>query len=164
MQAEPPRSVITIEPFDPSDFPLVYSWCTKFWDSVCDDDIPGDEVNFVNFKMMQGSINLAVYRDDQLGGMLSCGPVNSWVTQAHCIFRKEAWGSEFTIPALQLGIDFAFEKLGYKKIISMVYEHNARMRALLEKLGAKQEGFHVAQTRQNGKPVNMVSYGIFKGE
>jgi RimJ/RimL family protein N-acetyltransferase len=43
-----------------------------------------------------------------------------------------------------------------------VFEHNTRMRALIEKIGGEQEGYHRAQTRQNGKPINMVSYGIFK--
>lgn len=72
------------------------------------------------------------------------------------------WGRDFTLPALRIGIDFAFEKLGYEKIICMVYAHNARIIALLKEIGAVEEGFHRMQTKQNGEPVSMVSYGIFR--
>ena len=163
MKPESAQSVITIEPWDESDYPLLWSWCNKFWDSVADDDVPRTQTEFVMFKQMQGSINLGVYRDGQLGGILSCDPVNSKVCQAHAIFRKEFWGRETTERGLQLGIEFAWE-LGYTKIVSMVYQHNVKMRALIQAVGGKQEGYHVAQTRQNGKPVDMVSYGIFKAE
>ena len=163
MQAEPAQSVITIEPFDPSDFPLLWQWCQAFWDSVCDDNVPRPQVEFVMFKEIQGSTNFGVYRDGQLGGILSFDPINSWVCQAHVVFRKEFWGRDTTERGIQLGIELAW-KIGYTKIVALVYEHNIRIKALIQAVGGKQEGYHVAQTRQNGKPVDMVSYGIFKEE
>lgn len=163
MEPAPAKEAVELRPWNDADWPILREWCEKIWWAVCDDDIPHGPPAFIAFMRLQNSINLGVYFEGELIGLMKCDPINSKVCQAHCIIKKSPWAWSAAEGALRKGIAFAWS-LGYMKVVAMTYEHNSRMRDLIEAVGGRQEGFLEKQAYQNGEPVNMISYGIFKPE
>jgi RimJ/RimL family protein N-acetyltransferase len=112
--------------------------------------------------MARNSRNLAVYRDGELVGLVIFDHITPVVCECHIYFKRSFWGRERTIPALRLAYQWA-ERAGYEKMTSPVLATNRLMIGLLKRLGAVQEGHFRAHTRQNGRPVDMEYWSIFKG-
>lgn len=166
MQAKPARSII-LQPFEEADLPIAWSWAQSYWHMIADDFAIRDQRDFIEFKISQMAIQLGVWRDGELGGLLTCEPQSPVLCQAHAMFKKgidrrdSFWGWDTTVPALQLGIDVAW-KMGYSKIACLVFEDNAAMNKLLERVGGRLEGVLMNHTRREGQMVNMHQWGILK--
>lgn len=161
---------VELRAWDSADWPLLYGWCSQYWNSVCTDDEPRNEDAFIELKRLQasppGSITLGVYRDGRLGGLLLSVPVGSHVAQAHCYFRKghtkedSFFGPDVTVPALQMGMEFAW-KVGYRRLDCVIFKHNMRMKRLLEAVGGVYEGTLRNRAWQHGEPIDMESWALF---
>jgi RimJ/RimL family protein N-acetyltransferase len=115
--------------------------------------------------LARSAVNIAVTRDGVLGGVIIIEEVSESVCSGHCLFKKPTfWGHDTTIPAITQAAEVAFTSLGFKKIAMNVFEHNTAMRAVLDKLGVKQEGLLRSHTTQHGKPINIAVYGWLADE
>jgi RimJ/RimL family protein N-acetyltransferase len=158
------QSKLELLPFPPEDWPIIWKWLRKSKLSLTHDDGPHTEREFVDSHIERESLNLGVYSSGKLVGLFICDHVSSVVCEAHCYFKPSFWGWKNTVRALHLGIDVAFNERGYQKITSPVLESNRLMIRLLEHIGAVREGRFIAHARQNGKPVNVCFYSIFRGD
>lgn len=163
MSAATAKARIELRPFDLSDLPVVYRWIKNQRNLFCDDG-PQNERDFVDDQLSRESTNFAVYRDRELVGLLICDRESSVVCQAHCYFKRSFWGWENTAAALRLGMDWAFNEAGYDQITSPVFENNRLMIRLLEHLGAVREPVYAGCVRQNGYPVLVLNYTLYRGD
>jgi RimJ/RimL family protein N-acetyltransferase len=149
-------------PFPFEDAPRVWGWIEPFRNRVSDDFSPKTMPEFLlHFRQMaESSKTWAVYRDGELGGMITYQQVSPVVGTAHCTFKKQFWGSTVTIPAIQQAVAEMFEDC--EKLSLPVLAGNLAIISLLKKLGAVKEGVLRAQTRRDGKPVDMVMMAMFK--
>lgn len=154
-------SKLKLRTFDPSDFPIVWSWIGKNYWKVADDYSPKTMREFVDSQIERGSKNLGVYSGNELVGMLVCDPLSPVVCEGHAYFKRSFLGRENTAPAVWMGIQWAFDQ-GFKKMTSPVFERNRLMVRLLTQLGGVQEGFFRGHTTQQGKPVNVLYFSFFK--
>lgn len=153
---------ITVEtPFPEYAVPRVWTWMERFRSRVADDFAPKTLEEFVDDWERRGSETWAVYRDGELGGLVTVEQVSPVVASSHCLFKKEFWGAETTIPALQQVYGKVFER-GITKISSAVFHDNDTIKSLAYKIGAKREGMLRNQTLRGGKPVHMVVVGLLK--
>lgn len=155
-------SSIRLQPWQDSDWSAVWRWCQRFWWQIADDFTPRDEAGFVAMQIARQAVNLGVWRDGQLGGLLTWERLNPIVCQAHCVFSREFWGRETTLPAIEAGLTTLWMS-GYTKMIAPVYRSNRRMQVLLEQLNARCEAVLINHTRQQGKPTTVLLYGIDGG-
>lgn len=163
MSAATAQSKIELRDFPAEDFPIIWRWLQKYKAVLFHDDGPQTEREFVDKHLARGSRNFGVYCEGQLVGLFICDHVTPFLCEAHVYFKQSFFGWKNTCAALLAGIQWAFTEGGYEKIGARVMESNRAMIALLEHLGAQQEARFVAHARQNGQPVNVVYYSIFKG-
>lgn len=150
-------------PFPDSALPQLWLWCEKFRHLVADDYAPKDMEDFVNYELArseQGGVKYGVYRADEIGGCIWVEPVNYRVVSAHCVFKKEFFGHQTTLPALTQVADYLFAQ-GVKKIQMNCFDHNAAIKSLLRKLGTVKEGILRQQTTQNGKPIDILLLALY---
>ncbi len=140
----------------------MWLWLEKSWHLIADDFAPKDLESFVEIKRRQDALNVGVYINGTLGGLLIYVPQSPIVCAGHCVFRRQFWGRHITVPALEAGKKFAW-RLGYRKISCQCFEDNRAMAALLERVGGIYEGRMIAQTMRNGELINMLSYALLDG-
>jgi RimJ/RimL family protein N-acetyltransferase len=128
---------------------------------VSDDFSPKTIEEFIPFflRATEQQTTWAVYRDGELGGMISFQQISPLVGTAHCVFKKSFWGHNTTIPALEPAIAEMFQTV--RKLSLYVMEGNKSMISLLKKLGATNEGVLRAHTTRDGKPINVVMMALF---
>lgn len=100
-----------------------------------------------------------VWRDGDLGGLITVRSITPHLAEAHAIFRKSFFGHETTIPALRAVFDQVFQS-GVSRIESNIFYDNDSMLALARKLGAQKEGTLRQRTIRNGRPVDMIIVGL----
>jgi RimJ/RimL family protein N-acetyltransferase len=110
-----------------------------------------------------GQQSWAIYRDGELGGLVTLDLANPGVGSTHCLFVKRMWGQETTLPALREVYRLIFET-GLRKLLAFVFDDNWQIKAIARKLGARREGFLRQQTMRGGKPVDMVILGLLREE
>lgn len=149
-------------PFPTAEIPRIWGWLEPFRWRVSDDFSPKTLTEFIAFYRAQSerSTTWAVYRDGELGGVITYEQVSPVVGTAHCTFKKSFWGRTTTMPALQSAIAQMFERCS--KLSLQVIDGNKAMLALLKELGASKEGTLIAQTTREGKPVDLVMLALFK--
>ena len=54
--------------------------------------------------------------------------------------RREFWGQGYASEIGRTGIDFAFDALGVNAVVSCTVRHNARSRAVMERIGMRYAG------------------------
>jgi len=80
------------------------------------------------------------------------------------IGRKDYWGKGYGFEAWSLVLEYAFERLGLRKITAgAIAEHSASIR-VLKKLGFKVEGTSRQQFLVEGKYQDALRLGLFKDE
>lgn len=133
-----------------------------FLGRVSDDYSPKTVEDFIAFfeRAADQQKTWAVYRNGELGGMISYQQVSPIVGTAHCVFKKTFWGHATTMEALRQAFLHMFENC--TKISSPVMEGNKAMLSLLMKMGAKREGVLEAHTLRDGKPLNLVMTAFFR--
>ncbi len=152
---------IELREIDPTELPIVYSW-TKRTPRLFTDDSPKTLTEFVDHYMRIDSTNGGVYRDGELVGLFVCVHFAKTLCEAHVFFKRSFLGWENTCPALRLGIQWAFNVGGYRKVGAPVLESNRLMVRLLEHLEGTQEAFFRAHVARDGKPLNVLYFSFFR--
>jgi RimJ/RimL family protein N-acetyltransferase len=149
-------------PFPLEDAIRIWTWLQPFAGRVTDDFSPKTLPEFLTHfrSMSKRAKTWGVYREGELGGFISFEKVSPVVGTAHCTFRKNFWGTATTVPAIQLAVAEMFEHC--EKLSLPVMADNLAIISLLKKLGAVKEGILRAQTRRDGKPVDMTMMALFK--
>jgi RimJ/RimL family protein N-acetyltransferase len=155
------RSKIELHPWDETDWPIAWLWMQPYWRQLVDDSIPRDLDFFVENQRMKGAVSFGVYRDDELGGLLTQVTVSPWKCFGDCVFKKSFWGRDTTVPALEAGKRLAWS-MGYHKISCIVFEDNHLMIGLLNRVGGIFEGILLEDTQREGRKVNMLSYALLR--
>lgn len=152
------------KPFPDYAIPRIWSWMEEFRSSVADDFAPTTLDAFMrDWDARTTEERWAVYRDGELGGLISIQPLNPVVVTSHILFKKDFWGQETTIPAIRKVYEEVFDR-GVIKISSAVFNDNHAIKGLAKKIGAKREGILKNQTLRGGKPVHMAALGLLKEE
>jgi RimJ/RimL family protein N-acetyltransferase len=153
-----------VSPFPEFAVPRVWDWIETFRQKVCDDYSPATREAFVGQTLAQlasGVRSWAIYRDGDLGGMVTYQAWNPKVGTAHVVFKRSFWGRETTETALRAIAGEIFSS-GAEKITAYFFEDNHALRGLLKRFGAKREGWFEAQTVRGGKPIAIEAVGLFK--
>ena len=92
----------------------------------------------------------------------------SWINRTSdtglMIGRKDFWGKGYAFEAWSLTIEYAFQRLGLRKITAGAIVDNAPSVAILEKLGFKIEGTLRQSVLVDGKYKNAHIMGLFRDE
>lgn len=155
-------NVEIVSPFPMSDAPRIWAWSEAFRAKVSDDFSPKTLPEFLEHFRQTAEVatTWAVYRDGELGGMISYQQASPVVGTAHCVFKKAFWGEATTRVAIQSAVAQMFQRC--EKLSLPVLAGNLAIISLLKKMGASKEGVLRAQTRRDGKPVDMVMMALFK--
>lgn len=153
--------VEVVSPFPEYAWPLVWQWIQTFRARVCDDFAPLTCAGFVSQMTALKARTWAVYRDEELGGVIVIEGDSPHRATAHCIFSRAFWGRETTLPAMRaVGEQVFAGSLG--KVMMFPFSDNHQMRALNRELGAVEEGILKGHTLRGGKPVDQVAMALFK--
>jgi RimJ/RimL family protein N-acetyltransferase len=80
------------------------------------------------------------------------------------IGRKDFWGKGFAFEAWSLILEYAFNRLGLRKISAGATESNLASAAVLRKLGFQVEGIFRRERLIEGKYEDGIHMGIFRDE
>lgn len=132
---------------------------------VADDCSPQTPDEFIAQEraMSEKVLTFGIYRDNHLGGYVRVCVQNPWMCEAHCVFSRDFFGYQTTIPALNEVARQLFEN-GIERITMPIFAHNSAIKGLIKKLGAVEEGRLRECTRQNGRPVDLIVFGLLKRE
>ena len=94
--------------------------------------------------------------DDDWGQIYALLPAEPWVREAHTVhrpfiahanwleigwaLRHESWGRGYASEIGRAGLAFAFDVLGVQAVVSCTVRHNARSRAVMERIGMRYAG------------------------
>lgn len=153
------------EPFPDWQAPRVWLWAEEFRGRVLDDYGPQNLRQFMQFWEERAGVDrrFAVYFSGELGGLFSLTPQSERVGVGHCLFRKDFWGHQFTVPALRAVLQMVFAE-GYERIVSFPFADNRQLLHLVRQVGGEKEGILRQQTLRNGKPTDVMAIGILKGD
>jgi RimJ/RimL family protein N-acetyltransferase len=156
---------VTLEaPFPLYCVPRIWDWLQPFYDRVYDDSGPKSLEEFVDQWVRaerNGRRSWGVIKNGGFGGVIVASSISPWVAEMHCIFRKEFWGHENTIPALEAVADLLISE-GIDKVTAGVAFDNHGLIALLKKLGGVKEGGLKGQLRRKGEPTELIIMAIHK--
>jgi len=159
--------MVTVEsPFPEYAVPRVWRWIQEFRNRVADDYAPRDVAGFMaDWRARQAQERTwAVFRDYELGGLVSFQQLSPVLGTSHCLFKKTFWGWQTTVPALELIYREIFEHSTTQKITAAVFRDNASIVGLARRLGAKTEGVLRSHTLRGGRLVDMVVLGLLKDD
>lgn len=159
---------MTIEvvcPFPDAALPLLWSWIEESRRQVVDDFGPQTWEEFLDAERSRSGdvATFAIYRDGIIGGYVRAEKTGPITADAHCIFARDFYGYQTTIPALNEVAEWLF-RAGIERITLSTLAHNAAIRALVKRLGAVEEGRLRKCTRQNGEPVDVLIFGLLREE
>lgn len=80
------------------------------------------------------------------------------------IGRKECWGKGFAFEAWSLLIDYAFRRLGLRRLVAGAHDANVASIAVLKKLGFKQEGTYRRHDLVDGTLRDSLLFGLLSEE
>lgn len=147
-------------PFPDYALPRAWGWLEKVRNRVADDYGPKTVDQWVDQEIGAEGKTWGVWRDGELGGMLSFRQLSPWLGVGHCTFRKDFWGRATTRPAVEQALKEIFDS-GIGKLTFAVFSDNAAIRSLLSEFGASSEGTLRGHTMRQGKPVDMTMLAIF---
>jgi RimJ/RimL family protein N-acetyltransferase len=154
---------IELREWQRADWPLAWAWLRGFWNQVADDFSCQTEADYIKGQLVASHcIHRGVYRDGELGGLLTGVPITPYLVQAHITFKKSFWGRDTTIPALRMGCRVLFDEYHFGKIWTTVFADNHLVIGTLKRLGATWEGTLIAHTVRNGQPIDMQSYCLIQ--
>lgn len=152
-----------VSPFPLESLPRVWMWIESFRSRVADDYGPQTLDAFVkqSIESVDSMTTWAVYRDGELGGMVSFQKWSPVLGTCHCLFKREMWGRKTTQPALEQIAREIFAT-GIGKISMCVFADNKAILSLLKSLGAVNEGHYRQHTMRGGKLVDMTAIALFR--
>jgi RimJ/RimL family protein N-acetyltransferase len=166
-KTRPSANIVAETPFPDVALPLLWMWVEQSWNQVADDFTPQTAAGFIADERARAEdqrvATFAVYRDHEIGGFVRVVQTTPIACEAHCIFSKNFWGYQTTLPALNEVARQLFE-LGITRISMPVFSHNSAIRSLIKRAGGTEEGTLKEMTVQNGLPVDLVIYRILKRE
>lgn len=149
------------EPFPTFHLPRVWVWTQEFRSRVADDFGPKTLEEFMALQQARaaaGARSWGVYRDSELGGIVTFEAQSPVCGAAHCIFKKSFWGHETTVEAMRQVFDEVFAA-GTRKILSLAFADNVQLLYAVRLLGFEKEGVLRKQTRRGGALVDMMALG-----
>ncbi len=144
-----------VSPFPAAAVPRVWTWIQEFRGRVSDDFGAKSLADFVECWEAREQQTWAVYRGDEIGGVITFERLSPIAGTAHCVFKKSFWGRKTTLPATSEVARQIFAQ-GVEKLVFCVFEDNHAIRSLLRDLGAKQEGVLRKQTIRNGQRTDVI--------
>lgn len=106
-------------------------------------------------------------KTEQHIGNVTINHIN-WVTRTAdtglIIGRKEFWGRGYAFEAWTLLLEYAFERLGLRKIIAGAVDSHAGSLTVLKKLGFRVEGVLRAEYLIEGEYHDAIRLGLFREE
>lgn len=153
-----------VTPFPPQRWPRVWVWIEEFRNRVMDDFSPQTLEEFVQQRMGANpyEATFGVERGGELGGLITVCPLNPYLANAHCLFKKSFWGSDVTLAACRQVFSEMFENTSIQKITSIAFADNHQILALVRKLGGNKEGHLYRNTQRDGKPADQMVLAIQK--
>lgn len=151
-------------PFPLAAVPRVWTWIQQFRSRVADDFAPDSMEAFVELwerKTAAGQRSWAVYRDGELGGLVTFEAWSPVCGTTHAIFRKDFWGHATTVPALEAAYAEIFAS-GVERLLSFAFRDNSNLIHMAKVLGGVKEGTHPKMTKRNGQLTDMVSIGLMR--
>jgi RimJ/RimL family protein N-acetyltransferase len=152
-------------PFPEHAVPRIWVWVQDFRSRVADDfapkDLPGFMAEWAQ-RQAAGQQTWAVYRDGEIGGLVTFDPWSPVVGSTHCLFSRRFWGHETTVPALREAYRQIFETNGTRKLLAFAFADNYQLLGVAKKLGARREGLLRHQTMRGGRPVDMIAIGLLR--
>lgn len=142
----------------------MWRWIGEFKHRMADDSFPETLDAFIDrwdsFEKA-GRKSWGIRKAGEFGGVAVSNVTGMVTRDIHCIFRKDFWGRETTLPALTLIFEEMFSG-GTEKLSTMAFADNNSMAWLMRAMGATKEGLLKNQTRRGGKLVDMVMLGLEK--
>ena len=152
-----------VNPFPFEALPRVWRWIEQFRAKVADDFAPRNLAQFMESMASQwdGQTSWAVLADGELGGLITYLKLSPWVGTAHCLFKPEFQAKGIAFKACHQAVSEMFAT-GIGKLVFYPMAGNLAIGSLVCSLGAKREGTLVAQTIVDGKPADILIYGLTK--
>jgi len=100
-------------------------------------------------------------------GNIKLGPVdprNKVASISYIVGDRSVWGQGIATRAIAAVVRFAFDEIGLEKITAGSYAENTGSIRALEKNGFRQEGRQRAQALLDGRRVDVVNFGLLRGE
>lgn len=143
--------------------PRLWMWIEAARDRLCDDFSPREYDDFARDWDERRLIEKrwAVYRDDEIGGLVTITEQVPGIGTSHVVFKRSFWGHDTTLEAMRQVYEQAFSD-GLHRVWSMVYTDNASMIALAKRLGFEREGRVRRAALRNGEWVDMFVLGLLK--
>ena len=150
-------------PFPFEAMPRVYRWIEGFKNKVNDDFGPKTLGEFMETMAAKWETHAswAVSVDGELGGLITFERLSPWVGTAHFVFKPDFQGRGVASKACRIAIAEMFE-MGIGKLSFYPLGGNLAIGSLLCNLGAKREGTLTGQTLVDGKPTDILIYGLLK--
>jgi RimJ/RimL family protein N-acetyltransferase len=163
-------NIEAITPFPIDRLDSLWEWICAARKQVADDFGPQTWDEFVDSELERVTVaasgnvaTFAIYRNGELGGYVRAERTGPITCDAHCIFARDFYGYQTTIPALNKVAGQLFEA-GIQRITLSTLAHNTPVRALLKRLGAVEEGRLREATLQDGQPVDVLIFGLLRHE
>jgi len=154
---------ITISEFPLDEVAILWKWLNDDRKCNFDDFGPRSYTEFYDEMSLRMETEdlFAVCADGSLIGAIGFHPINHHIGALHGIcFAKRVHGTQITKKAMGMFLEKIFRS-GIHKIQVSYFQDNIRVGRFLEKLGCVVEGLMIANTIQDGKPINMVLGAFF---
>ncbi len=167
---------IKLERIEDNDMVYIYEWFKdieflKFYDYMPPIPQSADEVNktFRDYKKNEESDVFAIklFDSNQIIGIAGFDDIvkeNKVATLFIGIGNKDVRGRGYGKEALNLLLEYGFNKLGFHRIQLNVLEFNMAAISLYEKAGFKREGTYREFVLRDDKRYDLLLYGLLKSE
>lgn len=161
MTAASAQSHITLEPWEPQNWPIAWLWIDAAWHWIGSDYHPRDLESFVEIKQRENADLFAVHADGLLCGLLIAIARSPIVCEAHCVFRPRSLNAFEIIHAINTGKRLAWGA-GFHKITMKVFSDNRVMIGILKRMNAVHVGTEQNETLREGELVSMEIYSFLR--
>jgi RimJ/RimL family protein N-acetyltransferase len=160
------KDISVVSPFPEHLLPAAWGWARPYLGVMADDFAMCTQEKFMELAAQIdecGGKTWGCAKNGALFGWVSFEPVNKVSGILHGFSRKEAWGRHNTENALRLVMQDIFT-MGYERISHPVLATNTLVRALLRRVGAREEGVLRSFTTCGGKLADLMILGTLKEE
>lgn len=127
-----------------------------------------DGVKFINNCILQSpkTIFAIEFKGEYVGNIALIPGKNGYRKSAEIgyFIGEEYWNKGITTIAVKLITDFGFDRLGYVRIHTGIFEHNTSSQRVLEKCGYIREGVFKMAVFKNNKLWDEVRYAIINSK
>lgn len=163
-----------ITPFPLQEVKRVIGWMYCYKSHIIDDSMPTDNESILNIITAQlQSPNILSWglidknntihskHEAPLVGMVTFEYQYSWNGYFHIVTSRKSWGLGFSDEAGKMVIDTLFQtNPELQRVSAAILDRNADAKALAKRVGLQFEGVFPDFTRQKGKPLGVVHFGL----